>query len=599
MKEIGAQEFKTILKNGIEHLMKDRELMNQINVFPVADGDTGDNLVNTFLPIYRVIDDHQADRIDTFTAFFASEVLTAAKGNSGVIFSQFFFSFAKHIKGKKSLNTKEFASAMEKAVQETYDSIQSPKEGTILTVLRHTAAEFNQLAKEEPQFSSMFAKALHRTKEILEKTREMLPQLRKARVVDSGGLGFYLFLKGMGHALIEKKDRWLEISKKYLKTVKKTIDAPDYKYCCQWNVVPRGHQGKAFFLNLIKPYGGSITISGDEKLFNIHIHSDHPQSVASELEKNAEILTRKIDDLEQQKKVFAKKVFAKKDVAIVIDSGIDLPEDIQRRNGLFVVPIYLSLDGHLYRDRVDISQAEFFRRLAGNKNLKVKTSQPAPADFKEAYQQALQEAQSILVFTITSVHSGTYFSALSATNFFEDENNKNRTHVIDTQHISGGSGLLVLRAIAMLQRGETLEHIIKTIESCKSRIVSLIYLENLDYAVRGGRVKPLPGSLVKLLGCKPLLTIEQGTLVKESVLVSGKNREAKIVKRLLQHLKQDQEYSFQIIYSTDPAVADTLEERLRRSPIRCRRIDKVCVTPVLAVHSGPGAFGIFALSEEP
>ena len=146
MKDIDAKKFKEIIRRGMEHLFRERELLNRINVFPVPDGDTGDNLVHTLKPVYEQIDAINEPRLDNLAAQLAAEMLMSAKGNSGVIFAQFFFSFAKALKGHATIGPADFSLAMEKAVHETYESIAQPQEGTILTVLRHTAEEFKRLA---------------------------------------------------------------------------------------------------------------------------------------------------------------------------------------------------------------------------------------------------------------------------------------------------------------------------------------------------------------------------------------------------------------------------------------------------------------------
>ncbi|MBN2233078.1 MAG: DAK2 domain-containing protein, partial [Deltaproteobacteria bacterium] len=139
MKEIDAAKFKQIVRHGMEHLFRDRETLNRINVFPVADGDTGDNLVHTLKPVYDGMDDWQETRLDETADRLARAMLLSAKGNSGVIFSQFFFAFAQAMRGQETIGPADFSLAMEKAVCETYAAVADPREGTILTVLRHTA----------------------------------------------------------------------------------------------------------------------------------------------------------------------------------------------------------------------------------------------------------------------------------------------------------------------------------------------------------------------------------------------------------------------------------------------------------------------------
>lgn len=592
LKEIGAREIKEILKNGIEHLSQDRTLLNEINVYPVADGDTGDNLVNTFRPIYEVIDHIKEERIDRFMSAFSSQVLASAQGNSGVIFSQFFFSFAKAIKGKNTLNTQEFADAMEAAIGETYRSVQSPKEGTILTVIRHTAEELKKVAGEEELFDSAFDRVIHKTKEILEKTKDMLPQLKKAKVVDSGGLGFYLFFKGMTKSFKNKTSQWLEISRQYLRQMKHYIaPTPDYKYCCQWTIRPRGHD-KLHFKKLLKTHGGSLVLSGDEELLTVHIHSDTPDVIEGLLTAGGDILSRKIDNLHRQQADMAKK-----EVAIVIDSGVDLPDGMESEVDILVVPISLSIDGQLYRDRVDISKEEFFATLKRLRNPILKTSQPSPAAFKECYEKALRSARRVLVFTITSVLSGTHASAQSAIKLLEDADDRERIHVIDTLNLSGGAGLLTLTALRLLAAKESWATLLAKLEEMKTRIASLVYLKNLDYVVRGGRAPRLAGFLTRLLGWRPLLTVAEGRLQKAGILFSSSHKEKKVARKFLAGLDANQSYTVQIVYTDNPASADKLEAQVRRSALRISSLLRERVTAVLGVHAGPGAFGLFAIPD--
>ena len=185
-------------------------------------------------------------RLDDLAARLASGMLMSAKGNSGVIFSQFFFSFAKALKGKATIGPADFSLAMEKAVNETYASIAQPKEGTILTVLRHSAEEFKRLAMQGELYHVIFEKVIIKAKEILEKTRDILPQLKKAKVVDAGGLGFFLFFKGMAAAVRGGQECAPGTGGGAFDQAPQAVDASEHAYCAEWVLRPRG-QGKDIF----------------------------------------------------------------------------------------------------------------------------------------------------------------------------------------------------------------------------------------------------------------------------------------------------------------------------------------------------------------
>jgi len=589
MKEIGAAKFKEIVRCGMEHLFQDRELLNRINVFPVADGDTGDNLVFTLKPAYEQIDAIDEPRLDNLAARLAAEMLMSAKGNSGVIFSQFFFSFAKALKGKAAIDPADFSLAMEKAVHETYESIAAPKEGTILTVLRHSAEEFKRLALQGEKYQVIFEKAIIACREILEKTRHMLPQLKKAKVVDAGGLGFYLFFKGMGAAVQDKKnetDKDLAV----FDQVPATLDESKLAYCAEW-VLRSREPDKDFFKKLLKKYGDSLLIAGDAGRLHLHIHTDDPAGVESELAGHGEIVSRKVDSLrkaEEHRPEIAP--------ALLMDSAVDIPERTEKAEGIGVVPLQIMLNDRFFRDKVEISKEELYRRMRAEKDLVVKTSQPAPLDFKNAFAAALARQRQVLFFSLSSRLSGSYQNALAALRLLPSADQA-RIRVIDTRNVSAGSGLLLLRALQLLQQGHDSEQTAAAIEAIRGEVVSLGYVESLEYAVRGGRLPPLAGSIVRLLGVQPLVAFENGALVKKGMLLSAASKEKKVVRRFLKSLDLNRSYALGIVYTDNPQAALLLEDELAKSPLKITAVYQVVGAAVLGAHAGPGTFCLFALPD--
>ncbi len=588
MDKIGGREFKEVIRHGIENLVKDRSLLNKINVYPVPDGDTGDNLANTLKPILGLLEEVEEERVDLLAAFFATRMLTEAKGNSGVIFSQFFFSFAKAVKGQESLTTTEFGAAMEQAVKETYLSLESPREGTILTVIRVTAEEFSRVAAGEKGFASVFEKAAGKSREILEKTKEMLPHLKKAKVVDAGGLGFYLFFEGMANTFRDGKVRLYDMKDRYLRPVKKMIRTPEVRYCSQWGLKPHSPD-KEKIKALIKELGQSIVISGGDDFFNVHIHTNDPSAVEALLKGQGEIVTRKVDDLFLQKENFLKEEWA-----LVIDTGIDIPEELERERGIHLVPQQVSINERFYRDRVELSKDEFYRRMREERALVLKTSQPSPGDFKAAYEEGLKRAKRVLVFSVSGTLSGTFGNARSAVQLLEKDL-QGRVSVIDTGNLSLGGGLLILYALDLLDRKVPPEGIPEAIERVRQEVLSLVYVDTLEFAIRGGRAPKIAGFLTKFLGVKPLLAIAGGTLVKAGFMGSSRRAGEKIANKSLERLDPSREYYAGIAYTTDRKEAQVVEERIRSSGIRFRKIVFLSVSPVLGVHAGPGAFGLFTL----
>jgi DegV family protein with EDD domain len=589
MKEIDAEKFKVIVKRGMEHLFQERELLNRINVFPVPDGDTGDNLVHTLKPVYAQIDAMSEERLDNLGARLAAEMLMSAKGNSGVIFSQFFFSFAKALKGHAAIGPADFSLAMEKAVRETYESISAPQEGTILTVLRHSAEEFKRLALNGEKFQAIFEKAVIACKEMLEKTRHMLPQLKKAKVVDAGGLGFYLFFKGMGDAVRDRYDRD-DAAMAAFDRVPEAVTASRLAYCAEWVFRPAG-QGKEFFKELLKGHGDSLLIAGDGGLMHLHIHTDSPEAVEKELAGKGDVISRKIDSLQR-----AERACLNADLALLMDSAVDIPPATEQAGDIATVPLQILLNGRFYRDKVEIAKEELYRRMRLEKDLVVKTSQPAPLDFKTAFETGLARNQQVLLFCLSSRLSGTYQSALAALRLLP-EADRARVRVIDTLNVSAGSGLLLCRALQLLRQGQSPADVALEVEARRGDVVSLGYVDSLEYAVRGGRLPKIAGLMTRLLGIKALVAFENGVLVKSGMLLRRAGKEKKVVRRFLKKLDPGRSHAVGIVYTDNPQEALRLEDELARSPLKISAIYQVVGAAVLGAHAGPGTFCLFALPE--
>ncbi|HOW45135.1 MAG TPA: DegV family protein [Candidatus Aminicenantes bacterium] len=592
MKVIGAAQFKLIVRQGMEHLFRDRELLNRINVFPVPDGDTGDNLVHTLRPVYDGMERWQEARLDEAAARLAQAMLLSAKGNSGVIFSQFFHAFARAMKGHETIGPADFSLAMEKAVRDTYAAVADPREGTILTVLRHTAEEFKRLALNGERYPAIFEKVIVKAKEILEKTRDMLPQMKKARVVDAGGLGFFLFFRGMAAAVSGRAagEAGADAAAPF-DQAPQDVDAAEFAFCAEWVLRPRG-RGRDFFLGLLKPFGDSLLVAGADDLLHLHIHTDRPRDAEAELERHGEIVSRKVDSLRPPA---PRPALA---AALIIDSAVDIPEASERSAAVAVVPLQIQLNGEFRRDRRDIAKEELYRRMRAEKDLVVKTSQPAPGDFQAAFAAALAGGRPVLLFSLSSRLSGSLQAAQAALRLL-DEPDRTRVRLVDTLNVSAGAGLLLCHAIRQLERGMDPEQVARDVESRRAEVVSLGYVESLEYAVRGGRLPAAAGWLQRRLGVRPLVAFEKGKLVRKGALLSARRKERKVVRRFLRRLDLRRSHALAIVYTDNPQSALRLEDELARSKLRISAMYQAVGAAVLGAHAGPGTFCLFALPDPP
>jgi DegV family protein with EDD domain len=261
------------------------------------------------------------------------------------------------------------------------------------------------------------------------------------------------------------------------------------------------------------------------------------------------------------------------------------------------VPLQILLNDRYFRDKVEISKEELYRRMREEKDLRVKTSQPAPLDFKNAYESVLARRQQAIFFSLSSRLSGSYQGALAALRLLPAADQA-RIRVIDTLNVSAGSGLLLCRALQLLRRGESLENTVAEIERIRGDVVSLGYVESLEYAVRGGRLPPVAGAVTRLLGIQPLVAFENGKLVKKGMLLGAANKEKKVVRRFLKKLDLGKSYAVGIVYTDNLQAALRLEDEMARSPQKISAVYRVVGAAVLGAHAGPGTFCLFALADD-
>lgn len=303
---IDGVRFRDAFIAGGTWLIKHKDHLNRINVFPVADKDTGTNLEITF---GRTIVKVKAfgDRSLFATAKkIAKELIIEARGNCGVIFSQFFTAFAKGVTINQRIHTKEFLHILKEAILKTYEALENPKEGTILTVIRESVENTINRHLHEKDLKVILNRHHHYAKESLAKTRYILPQLKKAKVVDAGGLAYVLFLEGIIKLLKEGKHVIpYPITHTYNTQEPQQpvpTERPNYQYCTEAVIeIPTPDLSSSMIRGTLKDLGDSIVVVGQDQTFHVHIHTDKPDEVYSRLEKFSTILRKKkVQDMIKQ-----------------------------------------------------------------------------------------------------------------------------------------------------------------------------------------------------------------------------------------------------------------------------------------------------------
>ena len=312
---IDAKILAKMFLAGAKNLESQKEWINDLNVFPVPDGDTGTNMTLTIMSAAKDVAAMENPDMISLCKAISSGSLRGARGNSGVILSQLFRGFTKSIREKDVLDIPVFADAFEKAVETAYKAVMKPKEGTILTVAKGASIRARELAEEGcTDLGYFFDEVIKYADEVLERTPEMLPVLKQAGVVDSGGQGLMQVLKGAYDAFLGKE---IDLTIKEVKSsqgIKVKAEAQTdidikYGYCTEFIIMLSRNfniKTEMDFKEYLESIGDSIVVVADDDVVKVHVHTNDPGLAIQKALKYGALSNLKIDNmrLEHQEKLF-------------------------------------------------------------------------------------------------------------------------------------------------------------------------------------------------------------------------------------------------------------------------------------------------------
>ena len=285
MNVIDARMMQKAFLAAAKGLEAKKEWINELNVFPVPDGDTGTNMTLTIMAAAKEVAAIEEPTIENLSKAISSGSLRGARGNSGVILSQLFRGFTKEIKGTDAITTTTLANAFVRGTETAYKAVMKPKEGTILTVAKGMADKAVELVSETEDILEFVDKVIEHGDYVLSQTPEMLPVLKEAGVVDSGGQGLMQVMKGARDGLLGKE---VEIAAEEARPmtgagIRSEVEVPAeeirFGYCTEFIVNlehPLDEAGEAEFKAYLESIGDSIVVVADDELIKVHVHTDHP-----------------------------------------------------------------------------------------------------------------------------------------------------------------------------------------------------------------------------------------------------------------------------------------------------------------------------------
>ena len=579
--------------SGAQEVIKNKNNLNEINVFPVADGDTGSNLSSTMHAI--ILEAKISGSVKETMSSIADAALTGARGNSGIIIAQYINGIFLSLMDEEMITIPSFAETVNKAVPYAYQAISDPVEGTIITVIREWADAVYSHRDLSATFSELFSKSLVTANKSLEATTSRLKVLQDSRVVDSGAKGFVYFLQGFatflrtGKVDLEVSDEPVDLA--FNEELIHSQGEIHHRYCTEALL-----SGDAIDLEALKAelalYGDSLIVAGNDHKARIHIHANAPEQVFQVLRKKGVILQQKADDMVRQNESAFDRKYA---TALITDSIADIPQTMLDRYQVHMLPLNLNFDNTSYLDKVTMTP-ELFYPLLEEAIEYPKSSQPNPIVVEKYLETVLSHYDKVIILTVAKEQSGTNSVFQNAVSKKLHQGKK--IAVIDSKRNSGAEGLLVMKAAEMIAAETPFDEIVGAIERLRDRTNIFVSVNNLKYMVRSGRLSKVSGMAAMTINLKPVVSIDaegKGSIAEKAF--SEKGNEKKLF-RLLEKVNAQEKISrYAIVHANNPEKAEAYRKRsvvlLGKEPEYIMNI-----STIVGMSAGVGTVAISYMCEE-
>jgi len=596
VKLLDGRSFYYSFLAGAQRIFENQGLLNKINVFPVADADTGTNLASTMRSI--VDSPIPTNNVKMAATALADAALVGARGNSGIIFAQFLYGFSNEIENENNLTVENFSRSITKAVTYAYEAIANPVEGTMISVIREWAEFINTMKELIDDFVELLIKALQVAKESLADTTRQMAVLAKANVVDAGAKGFVLFLEGMIDFFKNRQSiRRLAIPMNEM--VAEDVQTFSHeeitqRYCCEAMLALDLHPGetKNTLRDAIAGMGDSMVVAGSEKRLRIHIHSDTPIKLFEAISKRSSITYQKVDDMVMQKEMSHNRKWP---IALVTDSTCDLPQEILEKYQITMVPLTLQVGASLYLDRTTIASEQFYNLLESSP-VYPSTSQPAYKDFINKYSYLSSHYESTIGIHLSKQFSGTYSNSQRAAKAISEQSGK-KIDVFSSNRVSSALGLTVLRAAEAIEQGKSHDEISASIDSWINKNHILVSAKTVKYLVKSGRLSHSKGVAGKLLGVRPIISVDnEGKAYTYGKAYSEKGSMEFLIKEASRLIAKGEIWGYAISHINNMETAQWYATKMETLTSKKPLFINDC-SPVLGVHGGPGTVVLSIMQE--
>lgn len=582
---VDGSRFYRALQVGGAAIIRNQKELDRINVFPVADADTGINLAQTVEAVLS--QSGYQRRIKETLALVADSALMGARGNSGIIFAQYLYGLSLELPDLATMTVKNFAETAQKAVKHLYASLLNPVEGTMLTVIREWSDYLVEHSGHSTDFQDLITASLRAAQQSLQETPSKLKILADANVVDAGAKGFVYFLEAVVEFIHRGSLRELSKVQPHMAIAQHSeahSEAPKtYRYCAETIFTLQSGTLEELKTDLAIQ-GDSLILAGSNEKLHIHIHSQRPDQVFEYLFSKGKVSSVKIDDMQRQYEISHQR---KQKIGILTDSACDLPKALMDQYQIVSLPFGVNFGQRFYLDRYSLDSQRFYEMLRTDPNHPV-SSQPSPASIKAALNQMAENYDQVFAIFVSEKLSGVYQGTAHEIAAGALQN----VHLVNSRQLSVTEGLVVLRVARAIEKGMSYEQIIAALESWIYNTKIYTDINTLKYMVRGGRVPPLAGFVAAALNLKPIVSLDHDGKAE----ISGKSfsrsqNMKKILKTVEQELQHRKLWEYAIVHADAQTRAEDYASKLEsitgKPPAYFMPL-----SPVVGVHNGTGTVGI-------
>ncbi len=552
------------LKTGFERMAPWADLINNINVFPVADSDTGTNLVISLNPLKNT---------DKGSRDIAGKLLASAIGNSGNIAVRFFSEF---IRTYSSGNLKM---AAVKGRNGARKAVYNPRAGTMLDIF-DALADYDDLKDcENPR------NLLYFLEKSLKKTKNKLPVLKKAGVVDAGALAMFLFFEGFFLSLADNAKNFIPVTEKF----KGFLDLnpgfrPDHNrdYCI--NALLKSDISEKEAEKKLLSRGKNLVLYKDGDKIKIHIHGDNARKIKKEIKSMGSIL-----DWSHEKMApggIVKKSEAQPAIHIMTDGAGSLTRDQAKKYGITLLDSYIVTGkGSLPETLAD--SASVYKAMINGAG--ISTAQASEFEKHQHYQSVLNTYKTILYLCVGSVYTGNY---KSATAWKKKNDPDRRFHVIDTGAASGKLALIAISTAKFAAKANEIKDVINYARNAAKTAVEFVFIDNLKYLAASGRMSKSAAFFGNMLNIKPIITPSAKGAEKVGVARTKQDQLAFAMKNISGFYEKDPSFFMLLEYTDNKKwVFEHVKKKLEKKfPLAEILLQPLSLTS--GVHMGPGTWGM-------